>query len=272
MSFVKKFTHYFLPHESNNFKAKIWHSSTLALIIISLFVFQAFLQVLPSVGVKILGYAANISPEEVIRLTNEKRAEDGLAPLSLNSVLSQAAQAKGNDMLNKDYWAHVAPDGTEPWSFFANAGYKYRYAGENLARDFSNSASIVEAWMASPTHRDNILSPKYKEIGMAVVEGDLNGVDTTIIVQFFGTQLSDSSEVVPVAASELKPTVVPKPVAEAKISEEAVAKASVVVSPFDLTRLVSVILIGGLMVIMVIDIVLSRRADAIISMNKYFLA
>jgi len=174
------------------------------------------LHFLPKAGVRVLGYAANISVDEVFRLTNQKRQEAGLPPLKLDSVLSQAAKNKGEDMLAKDYWAHVSPDGVEPWKFFLGAGYKYRYAGENLARDFSNAASAVDAWMASPSHRENMLSPKYEEIGIAVVEGDLAGVDTTLIVQFFGTRMAGTSQVSPVAKKEeQRPSV-----ASVKVQEE----------------------------------------------------
>src|SRR3972149_10673467 len=192
MKFIEHLAHLFVPRQSNNHKAKLLHPSSLTTLVLVLAVFQLSITFLPSFGEKVLGYAANISPDEVIRLTNEKRVANGFSPLTTNAVLSQAAQAKGADMLNKDYWAHVAPDGTQPWYFFTNFGYKYRYAGENLARDFQNPTSAVEAWMASPSHKENLLSSKYKEIGIAVVEGDLAGVDTTIIVQFFGTNLVDT--------------------------------------------------------------------------------
>jgi uncharacterized protein YkwD len=113
-----------------------------------------------------------------------------LPALSLNQNYQMPLQ-KGRDMIDKDYWAHVAPDGTQPWKFFSQFGYKYRFAGENLARDFSNANDAVNAWMNSPTHKDNILNPKYKEIGIGITEGDLAGSDTTIIVQFFGATYSD---------------------------------------------------------------------------------
>jgi len=107
------------------------------MIIAFLFVFiQSLLNFLPKAGVKILGYAANIPVESVLSLTNEKRKAAGLPELKLDPVLSQAAKNKGEDMLAKDYWAHISPDGVEPWKFFLDAGYQYRYAGENLARDF----------------------------------------------------------------------------------------------------------------------------------------
>jgi len=173
------------------------------LFVLTLFlvVFQILLNSIGS-SVGILGYAANISTSEVITLSNAKRVEAGLPTLSYSQELSNAAKAKGEHMLANNYWAHIAPDGTEPWKFFTDAGYAYKYAGENLARDFSNPESAVNAWMASPTHKENLLSSKYSEIGIAVVEGDLSGVDTTIIVQLFGTKLSGSTESVPVAKAQ----------------------------------------------------------------------
>src|SRR3989344_2193723 len=211
MTFVYALSHYFLPSHTNNHKAKILHSSSLLLVSLFLVIYQLLLHTFPLTGVKILGYAANIPPNEIISLTNQKRAAAGQSALVYSSVLSSAAKVKGDHMLANDYWAHVAPDGTEPWKFFADAGYKYKYAGENLARDFSNPTNAMEAWMASPSHRDNLLSAKYNEIGVAVVEGDLNGVDTTIIVQFFGTRLGDTTTQVPAVAAKPAATAIPAP-------------------------------------------------------------
>lgn len=117
MKFAHKIAHLFLPRESNNQKAKLLHNSSLVLITLCLLLFQLGFTYLPRLAPRVLGYAANISPEEIIRLTNEKRVASGLQPLAQNSTLSQAAQAKGADMLAKSYWAHVAPDGTTPWKF-----------------------------------------------------------------------------------------------------------------------------------------------------------
>jgi uncharacterized protein YkwD len=207
MQVISALAHFIYPRYSNDHKARLLHSSTLAIISGFLILYQFVLFLFPLSGVKVLGYAANISTDEVIRLTNVKRAEAGVPALAYNPTLALAAKAKGDHMLQYDYWAHVAPDGTDPWKFFADYGYRYRYAGENLARDFSDPSSAVEAWMASPTHRDNLLSTKYREIGIAVVEGDLGGVDTTIIVQFFGTPLSDTASQTQVAeASQILPT------------------------------------------------------------------
>lgn len=193
------------------------HSSSLVALAFFLIFYQIVFQFLPSTGIKVFGYSANISPDEVIRLTNIKRAENGLQALTYNSALADAARRKGDNMIALDYWAHVAPDGTQPWKFFSDVGYRYKYAGENLARDFTNASSTVDAWMASPTHKANLLNDKYKEIGIAVLEGDLAGSEVTLVVQLFGTRLGDTVPVAPLAQAKVNsptprpPTVTPKP-------------------------------------------------------------
>ncbi len=260
MKLVRLLAHLFIPHESNNQKAKLLHSQSLGLIAVFLIGLQLLLGVVSRTFPRVLGYAANIAPSEVIRLTNEKRAQNGLNPLAENSMLDSAALAKGNDMLAKGYWAHFGPDGTSPWSFFVNFGYKYKYAGENLARDFSSASSAVEAWMNSPTHRENILNPNYKEIGIGVVEGSLLGTDTTIIVQFFGATLSGSPSI-PVAKAKEASTAKAAPTPAPTPSPTPVAKivSSAITSPFSLTKNVSLAVTGGLLLILSIDLIIVRR-------------
>lgn len=273
--------HYFFPRHSNNHKAKILHSSTLFFLILSLLFYQLILQAIPFSGIKILGYASNIPPAKVIELTNQKRAEAGIGAVEFNSLLAQAAKAKGEDMLAQNYWAHVAPDGTQPWKFFTNAGYSYRYAGENLARDFADPNSAIEAWMASPTHRDNLLSSKYQHIGIAVVEGDINGVETTLVVQLFGTPTAGTVPAVPVASAETvttsPPTPTPEPVQAVTEEEEiavftetapvgaAVEEKKILISPFSTTRNISLVTLSLLLVILVVDglIVANKRITRI---------
>ncbi|OGM08431.1 hypothetical protein A2W13_03745 [Candidatus Woesebacteria bacterium RBG_16_36_11] len=292
MFVIETLIHYLIPHPSNNHKAKLLHSSSLLIIASLLLFFQLTLYLLPKTGIKILGYASRISVDEIVRLTNEKRAQAGLSPVEFNPSLSTAAKAKGDDMLAKDYWAHVAPDGTQPWKFFTDAGYKYRYAGENLARDFSDASTAVEAWMASPTHRDNVLSSKYKDIGIAVVEGDLAGVDTTIIVELFGTQQADTLPPAPIAQQGLTTQVAATPLATSPVViptasptvipasptplptlvavlQQAIASPipsmipSVLISPFQTTRGISLFVVGFLMLVLILDgLIVSRRRIA----------
>lgn len=286
MKFIRFLRHLFLPHESNNQKAKILHSDSIFVVAIGLIAFQLILGFAERSFPMVLGYSANISPDEVVRLTNAKRVENGLAPLTENATLSQAALAKGNDMLAKGYWAHFAPDGTSPWSFFLNFGYKYRYAGENLARDFSDAPSAVNAWMSSPTHRENILNANYQEIGIGIVEGSLLGVDTTIIVQFFGTPLQGSTAQIPEAkAKEIaqvsnsspapKPQITPKPEPSPSLAPTAaptiipvptpqqpltgVGRSTIFVSPFSSTKGISLFVVGILIMILSVDLIFVKR-------------
>ena len=185
----------FAPHPHNNHKARILARESILILLGLLIIGRSFVDILTSYKPGILGFASQISPEKVIEYTNIERQSDNLPPLVYNSELSEAAQAKAIDMFEHNYWAHVSPQGTEPWTFIANVGYNYKHAGENLARDFSNPKDVVVAWMASPTHRRNILDSRYKDIGIAVMDGYINGVETTLVVQMFGIQQTAVAEV-----------------------------------------------------------------------------
>lgn len=136
-------------------------------------------------GAKILGFATNVTLVDLFDQTNLERENLGLKKLKYNPVLEQAAKKKASDMFANNYWAHVSPSGTPPWDFFEEVDYKYLYAGENLAKDFDKTQNLIKAWMNSPTHRENIVNSNYTEIGFAVVNGNLSGEDTTLVVQMF---------------------------------------------------------------------------------------
>ena len=132
------------------------------------------------------------SSQEVADRVNRDRVASGLSPLRIDPTLSDAAAAKAKDMATKEYFSHTSPDGTTPWYFFEKAGYVYRYAGENLAIHFTNAESEESAWMASEKHRENILSPKYVETGIAVAEIPWNGKTTILTVELFGTRFGET--------------------------------------------------------------------------------
>jgi hypothetical protein len=96
-------------------------------------------------------------------------------------------------MFRRNYWSHYGPDGTTPWSFILDAGYRYEYAGENLAKNFLFSQGVIDGWMQSPSHRENILRPEYTDIGLAIVNGTLNGEETTLVVQTFAKPLNGAA-------------------------------------------------------------------------------
>lgn len=205
-----RLSHFFLPQESNNFKARVLHHSSLSSIIGLILLTQLFLSTLLLVRPDVLGFASQISPERIVELTNQERTKVGVSPVKLNSLLNESAQRKAGDMFAFDYWAHNSPSGRDPWSFFKEVGYKYLFAGENLARDFSSPEAVVSAWMASPTHRDNLLNPKYQEIGISVVDGTIGGSQTTLVVQHLGAVSASPAQVVSTNNAQKATTVAQK--------------------------------------------------------------
>ncbi|HEY4523381.1 MAG TPA: CAP domain-containing protein [Candidatus Paceibacterota bacterium] len=127
----------------------------------------------------------------VIHRTNTERILQGLKSLQENLVLNAAAKAKANDLFARQYFAHVSPIGEGIAIVVTRFGYDYAIVGENLALGrFEDDKALVDAWMASPGHKANILNSRYMEIGVAVVRGIFEGQETWIGVQVFGLPLS----------------------------------------------------------------------------------
>ncbi|MEX0887833.1 MAG: CAP domain-containing protein, partial [Patescibacteria group bacterium] len=191
VNFCVKNACFILPYPEPRKRARFLKNSALFLYVLVLLSFQFYLY---QASPRILGFATNIVTTELYQLVNQERAELGLPALARNTKLEQAAYQKAQDMFEKNYWAHYAPDGsTTPWQFFTAAGYKYKYAGENLAKDFDTSTALVTAWMASASHRANIVNTNYKDFGMVAVNGTLSGEETTLVVQMLGSTLGAST-------------------------------------------------------------------------------
>lgn len=129
-----------------------------------------------------------ISTSDIISMVNSSRSQMNLTPLVLNSQLESAANSKAEDMFNDQYFAHVSPSSRTPWDFISSAGYNYVYAGENLAIGYDNTVELQNAWMNSPDHRENILNPNYREIGIVAINRIYQGNNTTIVVEEFGSK------------------------------------------------------------------------------------
>lgn len=181
-----QFVYNFLPHPENKKRAHLISNKAIIVYCLLIVISTAIIRVVPTFFPGVLGYASNISTKDLLNYTNNKRSEAGVSNLILNPKLTEAAQQKAKNMFEKGYWAHVAPDGTDPWDFILGQKYDYIYAGENLAKNFSNSKEVVQAWYNSPSHKSNLLSANYDEVGFAVVNGVLNGYETTLVVQMFG--------------------------------------------------------------------------------------
>ncbi len=190
---LKVLRHLFVPHSHNNHKPKILWSRSL-LVLVGLFIMgRSIVDITIGLRPGVLGYASQIDVSKLVEYTNNNRSKSGAGNVTLNPQLNAAAAAKVDDMFKENYWAHVSPKGTEPWYFISSAGYKYQHAGENLARDFSNAKDVVNAWMASPSHKKNLLDKRYKDMGVAVKDGYINGVETTIVVQMFAVTPTKNS-------------------------------------------------------------------------------
>ncbi|MEK7188957.1 MAG: CAP domain-containing protein [Patescibacteria group bacterium] len=139
--------------------------------------------------------AGSVTASDLILLTNQERAKLALPELIPNHQLTQAAQAKAEDLLSKAYFSHSTPEGKPFYEWIEEAGYRYLYAGENLAIDFLDSSDIAAAWMASPTHRANIVNQNYADIGIVALRGEWGDRETTVVVQLFGSLLADAPTV-----------------------------------------------------------------------------
>ncbi len=178
--------HFFIPHEGNDHTPHFFHDSVVALIIFCVIALEGALFFHVYVIEKTDMFGA-VLVSTLLTQTNEERAKTDLFPVKLNPLLSDAASRKARDMAEKGYFSHQTPDGVEPWRFLEESGYSYSYAGENLAVNFSDSKDVTEAWLNSPTHKENILNRQYSEMGIGVAEGVYKGRLTTYVVQFFAT-------------------------------------------------------------------------------------
>ncbi len=145
--------------------------------------------------------SAAVVSAEVVSHTNTERLAYHMKELRPSAQLERAAKLKADDMVSRGYFAHISPTGAGAWTFLADVGYQYEYAGENLAVNFGSADEVVRAWMNSPTHRANVLNESFNEIGIAAAEGVYKGRQATFVVQMFGRTIGGvlSPDVIPLA-------------------------------------------------------------------------
>lgn len=182
---IRWFKKHFFPYRGNHHHPHILRrkSLTAALAVVVLLefmmVFDSF--ILPRLGTQF----AAVLPSVITLLTNDARADSNLERVEINDKLTLAAQAKAEDMAERGYFSHNSPEGVVPWHWLDEAKYKYQYAGENLAVNFTDSQKVVEAWQNSPTHNSNLISPHYTETGIGIATGVYQGREAVFVVQFF---------------------------------------------------------------------------------------
>jgi hypothetical protein len=232
----RTFKKWFVPHEGNDHKPHILRPRTIAVVcalaIAAEFLFLSGLS-LPAYRSPFLG---DIVVGALTDGTNAARVSNGLPSLQVNPLLTEAAQEKVDDMVANNYFAHTSPQGVTPWYWFANVGYDFTYAGENLAVDFSDSQDVTTAWLNSPEHRANIMDTNFTQFGIAIATGTYEGQPAIFVAEEFGAPSplmaaapvsgsSANAQSVPSVSVPAKTAVAPKP-APTVISASALTTSS----------------------------------------------
>lgn len=184
---IKNLKNYFIPNIENEFQPKILKPKVavgifLSIVIIENLFFLASYFVIPQSK-----FFADLVGQTIADLTNTNRLNYNLSPLQVNPLLSKAAEMKAEDMVQKGYFDHVSLDNITPWDWLNKVGYRYIYAGENLAINYTDSEEVVQAWLNSESHRENILNKNFTEVGVGIARGTYQGKPAIFIVQMFGT-------------------------------------------------------------------------------------
>jgi hypothetical protein len=168
---------------------------------------------------------------DIVRLSNQARDQLGSKELKSNYSLMNAAQMKAEDMAKLRYFAHTAPDGTVAWDYFKKVNYNYQIGGENLAITNENADAVIDGWLNSPTHRDNLLNKEYTDFGIGMAYfGDYQGhSDTYVIVAFYAS---------PASIQDVAATTNPAGISTA-------LKTSLNVPPAALAGAAAILMIGG---------------------------
>jgi len=216
---------YLVPHEENDWRPHLLRrEATIALLVFAFFAELLYLNqayvILPRSS-----YLASILPTVLVELTNGERSKAEEPALVRSEQLERAANLKAQDMVSKNYFAHVSPEGVDPWHWLSEVSYSYQAAGENLAVNFVDSEDVVKAWMNSPGHRKNILNGKFTEIGIGTARGTYKGRESIFVVQFFGKPHTASVKPVAVVSKEAPTPAAPGPAVVSTPEEKPIAQA-----------------------------------------------
>ena len=192
---IHRTRHLLVPHKGNQYRPQLIRLQSIIAVLVLVVVAQIAYGYITTGRFEVLGRSSDITVSGLLGDTNAEREKQGLGDLQLNDQLSQAAYLKAQDMIANGYWAHTSPSGVTPWKWLGDVGYNYSVAGENLAKNYPNAEATVAAWMASTTHRENILNKAYTDVGFAVVDGSLAGKETTLVVAYYGEPVSAATAV-----------------------------------------------------------------------------
>jgi len=120
---------------------------------------------------------------------NRIRQKNNVDALRWNDKLADAASLKAEDMFSNNYFDHISASGKNAWDFVFDAGYDYKFAGENLAMDFNSVAEADVAWQNSQSHFSNMISKNFSDFGFAQKKGVLMGKEVVVYVEIFGSKI-----------------------------------------------------------------------------------
>ena len=206
---MHKIFDFFIAHPGNNFHPKILKPGLILMLAVILIVIRVLLSPVQTEG-------SATDSQILMSLINRERSDRNLPILFLSQPLLAASAVKSQDMIDRDYFAHQNPDGDYVWGEIAAAGYgQYKILGENLAIDFATSEGMIQAWIDSPSHRENLLHPDFEHQGLTALYGDYQGRYTNLTTSLFGAQ----------EASAQTPTAPPAPQKNPAPVEEAAPPA-----------------------------------------------
>jgi uncharacterized protein YkwD len=118
--------------------------------------------------------SANTIENSLFNSVNAARSQYGAIHLSLNSSLSNIARSRSTDMLNRKYFSHTTPDCKNIFIILNENGFGWQVAGENIYQceptSVGSESAILNTWMSSPSHRDNILNGAFHQVGIGIVD------------------------------------------------------------------------------------------------------
>ncbi|MBI4050109.1 MAG: CAP domain-containing protein [Candidatus Doudnabacteria bacterium] len=197
-----KITNFFIARQENNYRPPVLSYKAFLIYALVLLLLRLFLLAPPPAE------AAAVESGLIMNLINSERAARNIPTLLLSPALNTAADGKSSDMLARDYFAHIDPDGDYVWGRIVKAGYApYKILGENLAIDFSTSEGMVKAWVDSPTHRANMLNTDFIDQGLKTLYGNFQERYTNVTTSLFGALYPVAGE----SAARPAPQTVPNP-------------------------------------------------------------
>jgi uncharacterized protein YkwD len=187
---MQQLKHHFIPHAHNDHHAPVLHRKrhlVYSVFAIGIKALVICITLLLPLDVFVTPDALEAQLDAIIVETNRVRAKEGEGPLEKHTQLAVSAALKAADMRDNAYFAHTSPSGVGVADVIRLGGYRFEYAGENLAMGYSTAKDVVRAWKESPTHYKNLVHPVFQDMGVGVAVGSHGGVPVPYFVQHFGT-------------------------------------------------------------------------------------